>query len=115
MVAWVAALPLVVRLGISLSAGVVEELFFRGFLQPRVGIALSTFAFVLAHLSYEQPLMLVGISMLSLIFAFLVRWRQSIWAAIAAHTVFDSVQLAFVIPRLLDLLEPGASGAAPIG
>jgi membrane protease YdiL (CAAX protease family) len=115
MVAWVAALPLVVRLGISLSAGVVEELFFRGFLQPRVGIALSTGAFVLAHLSYEQPLMLVGISMLSLIFAFLVRWRQSIWAAIAAHTVFDSVQLAFVIPRLLDLLEPGASGAAPIG
>jgi membrane protease YdiL (CAAX protease family) len=115
MVAWVAALPLAVRIGVSLSAGVVEELFFRGLLQPRVGIGLSTAAFVLAHMSYDQPLMLVGISLLSVVFALLVRWRQNIWAAIAAHTVFDSVQLAFVIPQLLDLLEPGASGAAPIG
>lgn len=115
VVVLVAALPLAIRVAISLSAGVVEELFFRGFLQPRVGIGLSTGAFVLAHLSYEQPLMLVGITLLSLIFAALVRWRQSIWAAIAAHTVFDSVQLLFVIPQLLDLLQPGASGPAPIG
>ncbi len=115
VVAMVAALPLAIRFAISLSAGVVEELFFRGFLQPRVGIGLSTAAFVLAHLSYEQPLMLVGITLLSLIFAALVRWRQSIWAAIAAHTVFDGVQLLFVIPQLLDLLEPGASGPGPIG
>ena len=115
VVSLVAALPLVVRMAISLSAGVVEELFFRGFLQPRVGIGLSTGAFVLAHLSYEQPLMLVGITMLSLVFAGLVRWRQSIWAAIAAHTVFDGVQLLLVIPQLLELLEPGASGPGPIG
>ena len=115
VVVLVAGLPLAVRLALSLSAGVVEELFFRGFLQPRVGIGLSTGAFVLAHASYEQPLMLVGITALSLIFAFLVRWRQSIWAAIAAHAVFDAVQLAFVIPRLLDFLQPGALGGAPIG
>ena len=115
VVALVAALPFAVRAAISLSAGVVEELFFRGFLQPRVGVGLSTGAFVLAHLSYEQPLMLVGITLLSFIFAALVRWRQSIWAAIAAHTVFDAVQLLFVIPRLLDFLQPGGSGAAPIG
>ncbi len=115
VVVWVAALPFALRFAISLSAGVVEELFFRGFLQPRVGIGLSTGAFVLAHMSYEQPLMLVGITLLSLVFAALVRWRQSIWAAIAAHTVFDSVQLLFVIPQLLDFLQPGVSSAAPIG
>ncbi len=113
VVVWVAALPLSLRVAVSLSAGVVEELFFRGFLQPRIGIALSTGAFVLAHLSYDQPLMLVGITLLSLIFASLVRWRQSIWAAIAAHTVFDSVQLVFVIPKLLDFLQPGGPGASP--
>jgi hypothetical protein len=62
---------------VSLSAGFVEEIFFRGFLQPRVGIALSTAFFVLAHVSYGQPLMLVGIALLSLIFGFLVRWRQT--------------------------------------
>ena len=114
-VVWVAGLPLAVRVGISLSAGIVEEVFFRGFLQPRIGIGLSTVFFVLAHMSYEQPLMLVGISLLSLIFAGLVRWRQSIWAAIAAHAVFDGIQLLFVIPQLLEFLEPGATGAAPLG
>lgn len=114
LVVWLAGLPLVIRFALSLSAGVVEELFFRGFLQPRVGIGLSTGAFVLAHASYEQPLMLVGITLLSLIFAGLVRWRQSIWAAIAAHAVFDCVQLLFVIPQLLDFLQPGELGAAPM-
>ncbi len=115
VVVWVAGLPILVRFAVSLSAGVVEELFFRGFLQPRVGIWLSTGAFVLAHASYEQPLMLVGITILSVIFALLVRWRQSIWAAIAAHAVFDAVQLLFVIPQLLDFLQPGKLGGAPIG
>jgi len=94
-----------VRLLISLSAGVVEETFFRGFLQPRVGILLSTLLFVLAHFSYGQPLMLVGIGTLSLIYAFLVRWRQNIWPAIAAHALFDGVQLLVVIPAALRLME----------
>jgi membrane protease YdiL (CAAX protease family) len=101
----IAALPFGVRLAVSLSAGIVEETFFRGFLQPRVGIVLSTALFALAHLSYGQPFMLVGITLLSLIYGFLVRWRQSVWAAIAAHALFDSVQLLVVIPAALRLLE----------
>ena len=68
LIPWIAALPVGVRLLISLSAGVVEEIFFRGFLQPRIGIFLSTVLFVLAHFSYGQPFMLVGITLLSLIY-----------------------------------------------
>jgi membrane protease YdiL (CAAX protease family) len=97
---WIAALPVMVRILVSLSAGFVEEIFFRGFLQPRVGITLSTAFFVLAHVSYGQPFMLLGITLLSLIFAFLVRWRQTIWPAIAAHALFDGVQLLLIIPAL---------------
>lgn len=104
MVSWIAALPILVRMSISLSAGVVEEGFFRGFLQPRVGIPLSTALFVLAHFSYGQPFMLVGIALLSLIYALLVRWRQNIWPAIAAHALFDGVQLLVVIPGVLKLM-----------
>ena len=85
LIPWVAALPIGIRLLVSLSAGVVEETFFRGFLQPRTGIALSTAFFVLAHASYEQPLLLVGVTILSLAYAFLVKWRQNIWPAIAAR------------------------------
>lgn len=108
MVPWIAGLPVGLRLAVSLSAGVVEEGFFRGFLQPRTGIFLSTLFFAMAHLSYEQPLMLVGITLLSLFFAALVRWRQSILAAAVAHFVFDAIQLLVVIPFALRLLESKA-------
>jgi membrane protease YdiL (CAAX protease family) len=112
IVPWIASLPIAVRVLVSLSAGVVEETFFRGFLQPRIGIALSTGCFVLAHLSYGQPFMLLGITLLSLIYAFLVRWRQTIWPAIAAHALFDGVQLLVIIPLAMKLVRqsPGAAG-----
>ena len=106
----VVALPIAVRVGLSLSAGIVEELFFRGFLQPRCGVALSTILFVLAHLSYEQPFLLIGVSLLSVLFAALVLWRQNIWAAMTAHTVFDAIQLLFVIPNAIRILEREEEG-----
>jgi membrane protease YdiL (CAAX protease family) len=94
-----------VRFLVSLSAGVVEESFFRGFLQPRVGILLSTACFTLAHLSYGQPFMLVGIALLSLIYGLLVKWRQNVWPAIAAHALFDGVQLLVIVPAALKMLQ----------
>jgi membrane protease YdiL (CAAX protease family) len=103
MIPLIAGLPVATRLAISLSAGMVEELFFRGFLQPRVGVLVSTVVFALAHAGYGQPLMLIGVTLLSLLYAGLVRWRQSVWAAVAAHATFDAVQLLFVIPSVLDL------------
>ncbi|HTQ80254.1 MAG TPA: CPBP family intramembrane glutamic endopeptidase [Thermoanaerobaculia bacterium] len=107
MILWIAALPIGVRFLAALSAGVVEETFFRGFLQPRIGIALSSACFVLGHLSYGQPFLLVGITVLSLIYAYLVRLRQTVWPAIAAHALFDGVQLLVVIPTTLKFLGKG--------
>lgn len=107
MVLWIAGLPVWTRVAVSLSAGFFEETFFRGFLQPRVGIAVSTMFFSLAHLSYDQPFMLVGVTLLSLLFSWLVLWRQSIWAAVSAHATFDMIQLVIVIPLLTGLLDPG--------
>jgi membrane protease YdiL (CAAX protease family) len=107
MIPWLAGLPLLMRLAVSLSAGVVEEAFFRGFLQPRAGIPVSTALFVLAHAGYQQPLMLVGVTLLSLLFALLVHWRQNIWAAVVAHAVFDAVQLLIVVPMALEFAPGG--------
>jgi len=112
MVPFIAGLPIGVRVLISLSAGFVEEGFFRGFLQPRIGIPLSTAFFALAHLSYGQPFLLVGVTLLSLIYGLLVRWRQNIWPAIAAHALFDSVQLLVIVPMALKLLGTGGKAAA---
>ena len=48
--------------------------------------------------------MLVGITVLSLLFAFLVRWRRSVLAAIVAHAAFDLIQLLIVVPLVLKRL-----------
>ncbi len=101
LIRWLVGLPVLVRLLVSISAGLVEEAFFRGFLQPRAGIAFSSFLFVIAHAGYDQPFMLFGLTFLSLFLAFLVKWRQSIWPAIIAHILFDAVQLLIVIPLAL--------------
>ena len=110
VVGWIAALPIALRVALSASAGFAEEIFFRGFLQPRAGVAFSTVLFVIAHAGYGQPLMLVGVTLLSLIFAALVRWRQNVWSAVVAHAVFDALQLTVVIPKALELLQGGGDG-----
>ncbi len=101
MVVWLAGLPAWVRILVSVSAGFFEETFFRGLLQPRLGVAATTVLFVLAHLSYGEPFMLLGIVLLSVFYGLLVRWRQSLWAAIVAHALFDTIQLLVVVPLTL--------------
>lgn len=108
VIPWLASRPVLLRLAIAASAGLVEETFFRGFLQPRIGIALSTALFAMAHLSYDQPIMLVGVTLLSLLYGLLTRWRQNIWPAIVAHFLFDAIQLLVVIPAVLELFQPEA-------
>lgn len=106
----IASLAVLLRLALALSAGVVEEIFFRGFLQPRIGIALSTVLFVIAHASYGQPFMLIQIAVLSVLFALIVVWRRNVLAAIAAHATFDAVQLLIVIPLVLNTLGDSVGG-----
>ncbi|MCB1033231.1 MAG: CPBP family intramembrane metalloprotease [Acidobacteria bacterium] len=110
LITFMAGLPVLLRLGLSLSAGFVEEVFFRGFLQGRMGILASSALFVLAHLTYGQPLMLVGIALLSLVFAQLTRWRHNVLPAMAAHAVFDAVQLLFMLPT-----QVPQAGSPPLG
>ena len=98
MVLWMGSLPLLLRLMVSLSAGVVEEVFFRGFLMPRAGFWLSNVLFVLGHMSYEQPFLLLGVALLSIAFSLLTLWRGNIWPAIVAHFLFDAIQLLIIVP-----------------
>jgi membrane protease YdiL (CAAX protease family) len=102
LVTWLAVQPLLLRLALAVSAGVVEETFFRGLLEPRLGLAATTVLFVLAHLSYDQPWMLFGVTLLSLSFSALCRWRQTIVPAVVAHTAFDAIQLLVAIPTILE-------------
>jgi membrane protease YdiL (CAAX protease family) len=101
MIVWLVSRPLAVRIGIVISAMVVEELFFRSFLQPRVGPVAATLMFTAAHGAYGQPLVLVGILVISTVLSITFATYQNVLPCIVAHGVFDSIQMFIFIPMAL--------------
>ena len=98
---WLVAQPLAVRILIVLSAMIVEELFFRSFLQPRVGALAATLMFTAAHGAYGQPLVLVGILVISTVLSVTFALYGNVLPCIVAHGVFDSIQMFVLIPLAL--------------
>jgi membrane protease YdiL (CAAX protease family) len=103
-IAWILAQSVWVRIAIVVSAMTVEELFFRSFLQTRVGPVASTLMFTAAHGVYGQPLLLVGILAISTVLSVaFVRYKNAL-PCIAAHGTFDAIQMFVVIPGVAKLM-----------
>ena len=108
MIGWLAALPIWKKALIVLSAMTVEEAFFRSFLQKRLGLVASTLLFVIAHFTYGNPLLLIGISVISFVIG-LTFWRtKNVIPGVLAHGVFDAVQIFVLIPLAFRLMGAGA-------
>ena len=97
--------PLPLALLLSLSAGVGEEVLFRGLLQrwfsrfgSWTGVVVPAGLFGLLHYGYGTPLQILGPMLLGLVFGFLILRGFSLWVTIAAHATFDFA--VFVIQRL---------------
>ncbi|MFA6959067.1 MAG: type II CAAX endopeptidase family protein [Thermoanaerobaculia bacterium] len=103
-ISWMAALPWFKKLAIVFSAMTFEELFFRGFLQKRVGLLASTVVFVIAHAGFGEPMMFIGITVVSLVIGYVFYRTKSLLPCIIAHGVFDAIQLFIVIPVALKLM-----------
>ena len=104
---WILAQPLWVKLLIVASAMVVEELFFRSFLQTRVGPVAATLMFTAAHGAYGQPLVLVGILVIGAVLAVTFAIYRNVLPCIVAHGVFDSIQMFVIIPMVLKAVQAG--------
>ncbi|MEP6800323.1 MAG: CPBP family intramembrane glutamic endopeptidase [Acidobacteriota bacterium] len=99
---WIVSQPIGVRLAIVLSAMVVEELFFRSFLQTRVGPLAATLMFTAAHGVYGQPLVLVGILVISAVLSAAFVLYGNVLPCIIAHGTFDAIQMFVLIPISLN-------------
>jgi membrane protease YdiL (CAAX protease family) len=64
---------------LSISAGLAEELAFRGYLQRTIGIIGQTIVFGLAH-GYQGVYSIVRITLYGLIFGLVAHWRKSVVA-----------------------------------
>lgn len=78
----------------SISAGVGEEVLFRGALQPRLGVVLTALLFGALHVQYQVPgmivIVLIGIGL------GIVKERTSTTFAVAVHVLYDLG--AFLLP-----------------
>ena len=98
MIGFMAAMAWWKKILIVLSAMTVEEFFFRSWLQKRVGLIASTLLFALAHFTLGQPLLLIGVTTISLVIGFTFYRTKNVLPGIVAHGVFDAVQLFVIIP-----------------
>ncbi len=82
----------------AVTAGVTEELFFRGYLQPRIsfltknataGIVISALIFGLAHFAYGTALQIIVPVFIGLCFAWFYQKYQNIKILITVHTLYD--------------------------
>ena len=108
MIGWMAALPLWKKALIVLSAMTVEEMFFRSFLQKRIGLVASTILFALAHFTYGNPLLLIGVTVISLIIGITFYRTRNVIPGVLAHGVFDAIQLFVIVPLAFRLIGPAA-------
>lgn len=97
---WIVAQPVWVKIAIVVSAMVVEELFFRSFLQTRVGPVAATLMFTAAHGAYGQPLVLIGILVISAVLSVTFVLYGNVLPCIVAHGVFDAIQMFVMIPLM---------------
>jgi membrane protease YdiL (CAAX protease family) len=103
MVAWLVGLAVWKKCLVVLAAMTIEEAFFRGWLQKRIGLIGSTILFAFAHAGYGQPLLLVGVGVISLVIGATFYRTKNLLPGVIAHGVFDFIQLFVTIPLVFNL------------
>lgn len=75
-------------LTLGVTAGVGEEILFRGAIQPRYGVVFTSIVFALLHVQYSLSLVVLGVFAVGLVLGY-ERQRMSTTAAIITHVVYD--------------------------
>jgi uncharacterized protein len=84
------------QIGVAVAAGICEETLFRGALQPRFGIVLSSALWASYHLQYTCNGLPSTSNLYILLLGFVLgglRKAGGLWPAIVAHTVYDGTIL----------------------
>jgi hypothetical protein len=87
------------------AAPVAEELYFRGFLLPRLGYlgawapAFNAALFTVQH--WWQPYNWAQIFLIMLPLVYLVWWRRSVWISVVMHCIANSIGAALALAEAL--------------
>jgi uncharacterized protein len=73
---------------IGLTAGIGEEILFRGAIQPKYGIILTSIIFTLIHVQYGFSFVLLGVFLTSVIFG-IQRKKMNTTSCIITHAAYN--------------------------
>lgn len=104
---------------LSITAGIVEEILYRGFVFWYLGqflpvwavVLVSALAFGVGH-SYQGASGIVRVTLVGIVFGGYYLLTGSIWLPIVAHAVLDILQGAMLLEYLRDRGEPVRSSSA---
>jgi membrane protease YdiL (CAAX protease family) len=91
--------------GLALASAVGEEVFFRGAMQPAVGLGLTSLAFGIVHVGPDRRFLLwtAFASVLGLGLGWLLEWTGSLLGCILAHFTINFL-------NLLQIMRLGSRG-----
>jgi hypothetical protein len=84
---------------LGLSAGISEELLFRGAVQPRLGLLLATFLFAIGHLQYGLTVATLEVFVIGLVLGLMRKWTHTT-ICVLIHASYNTVGV------LLGMLQP---------
>ena len=89
---------------LAAASGLAEEMFFRGALQPRVGLVVASALFGVLHFAPRRELLpwTVFAVVMGFVLGWLFAWSGSLLAPVIAHTVINAVNLPLLVRRYGD-------------
>lgn len=79
-----------VALILGFSAGIGEEILFRGAIQPRLGIGFTALLFAVAHSQYGFSFATVGILLIGIVLGYQRKWMNTT-SCIITHGAYNTV------------------------
>ncbi|NYZ74924.1 CPBP family intramembrane metalloprotease [Candidatus Micrarchaeota archaeon] len=80
-----------------IAAPVAEETFFRGYLQKKTGVVLSSMVFAALHFGYGSVTEVVAAFSVSIVLGWWVRKNKLLLPAIVAHAAYNALSIALVL------------------
>lgn len=90
-------LPLYFLIFTFLIAPINEEILFRGFLVPRIGIIISAILFAALHFSYASISEVFAALIFGVIAGYAFKKTGSLYPSIVAHMLINSIAIAAII------------------
>ena len=78
-------------IALGLSAGISEELLFRGAVQPRLGLLLTTLLFAIGHLQYGLTLATLQVFVIGLVLGLMRKRTGNVVVCMVSHATYNMV------------------------